>query len=360
MNNCSKDCLYRKEKIEKKCKKVVKYFSNFFRRKYSSSSKKENKIIKNDNESEFSSSATIHTPEECYLKSKQIKQFDLTSEATLYTSPASSVISSANDNFYNKINSSTFPLNNPSINNLQDGYTTNTTYTSANDFIQQNNIQSYDNLAKPSLLKRNITRASFYSLSPTKSTFKIPTGNHIPLKLEDRLDTTIPIINNNIAEQIRMKIPALYKEAIHWKLLYSIDQHGLSLNTLYSNIKHAGPCIMAITTDNNEIFGAFTSEPFDPTISSNYYGSGLSFIWKVNDHGDVDFYQTTSGSNQYFMLADNHFIAMGGGNGKFGFYLNENLIDGYISPCMTFNYDSDIIENECFECIGLEIWGFEF
>jgi len=47
-------------------------------------------------------------------------------------------------------------------------------------------------------------------------------------------------------------------------------------------------------------------------------------------------------------------------DGKFGFYLNENLIDGYISPCMTFNYNSDIIENENFECYGLEIWGFEF
>ncbi|ORX86268.1 TLD-domain-containing protein [Anaeromyces robustus] len=162
-----------------------------------------------------------------------------------------------------------------------------------------------------------------------------------------------------MAEQIRTKIPTLYKEAIKWKLLYSIDQHGLSLKTLYSNIKHAGPCVMAITTENDEVFGAFTSEPFDPTVSKNYYGSGLSFIWKLNEQGNIDFYQAIN-SNQYYMLADKHFIAMGGGNGKFGFYLNENLIDGYISPCMTYNYDRDITESENFECYGLEIWGFEF
>ena len=94
------------------------------------------------------------------------------------------------------------------------------------------------------------------------------------------METTIPIIDNKIAEQIRTRIPHLYKEAIKWKLLYSIDQHGLSLNTLYSNIKHAGPCVMAITTENDEVFGAFTSEPFDPDISKSYYGSGLRLVVK--------------------------------------------------------------------------------
>jgi len=333
MNN-GKDYSNKKEKIEKKCKNILKLLSKFFRIKCIS---REIKYIENDNLSDISNSATIGTSEDCYFnKQRQLKNYDLSSEATLYTSNASSVFTSTNDIYNTKINSSAYP----------------------NDFNPQNNIYSFDNISKQPFLKHNITNASFYS--PSKSPCIIPSGDQIPLKLEDRYDSTIPVINNRIAEQIRTRIPALYKEAIHWKLLYSIDQHGLSLKTLYSNIKHAGPCVMAITTKNNEIFGAFTSEPFDPSISNNYYGSGLSFIWKVNDHDNVDFYQSMGGSNQYYILADNHFIAMGGGNGKFGFYLNENLIDGYISPCMTFNYDSSIIENENFECYGLEIWGFEF
>lgn len=186
-----------------------------------------------------------------------MKNYDLSSEATLYNSTASSVFTSTNDIYNNKVNSS----------------------TCLNDFNQQNNFYSFDNLSKQPFFKHNITNASFYS--PSKSTFIIPSGDHIPLKLEDRNDTTYPIINNRIAEQIRTRIPALYKEAIHWKLLYSIDQHGLSLKTLYSNIKHAGPCVMAIITENNEIFGAFTSEPFDPTISNSYYGSGLRLVYII-------------------------------------------------------------------------------
>jgi len=36
---------------------------------------------------------------------------------------------------------------------------------------------------------------------------------------------------------------------------------------------------MAITTENDEVFGAFTSEPFDPSISNRYYGSGLRLVF---------------------------------------------------------------------------------
>jgi len=353
-NNC-KDYSCKKEK---KSKKISRFFSDIFKRK-KHSSKKDNTIDENDTLSNISNCATINPPEECFIKPHQIKLFDSTSEATLYSSTTSSAVSSTNDILYNKINSSTFPPNLSSNNATTNN--SNNTYISANEFYQQNHLKTYDISSSPKqkFLNRNITRASFYSTPSISYTNIIPSGNHIPLKLQDRHESTIPIINNKIAEQIRTKIPNLYKEAIYWKLLYSIDQHGLSLKTLYSNIKHSGPCVMAITTDNDEVFGAFIPEPFDPTIGNKYYGSGLSFIWKLNEQGNIDFYQAIN-SNQYFMLADNHFIAMGGGNGKFGFYLNENLIDGYISPCMTYNYNSDITENENFECIGLEIWGFEF
>lgn len=343
-------------KKEKKSKKIGKFFSELFKKKHHS---KKDIVIENDNLSDISNCTTINSPDECYIKTLN-KPFDTTSEATLYCSSNSSAVSSNNDIYFNKINSSTFPSNNPPFLNInKNSSNTSVTYTSANDFYHRNNLQTYDISSNQKFLNRNITRASFYSSPSVSTPFIIPSGNHIPLKLEGRLETSIPILTNRMAEQIRTKIPSLYKEAIHWKLLYSIDQHGLSLNTLYSNIKHAGPCVMAITTENDEVFGAFTSEPFDPTISNRFYGSGLSFIWKLNDNGNIDFYQAIS-SNQYYMLADNHFIAMGGGNGKFGFYLNENLIDGYISPCMTFGYNSDITENENFECYGLEIWGFEF
>jgi hypothetical protein len=348
--NSTKDYSSKKEK--KNRNKIGKFFSDIFKKKRSS--KKD--IIENDNLSDVSNCATVNAPDDCYLKQLQSKHLDSSSEATLFNSSNSSALSSTNDIYYHKINSSTFPPNSSPI--QIDSDNGSNTITSANEFYQ-NQLKTYDITAKQNFLNRNITRASFYSTPSYSYSNIIPSGDHIPLKLYERLETTIPIIDNKIAEQIRTRIPHLYKEAIKWKLLYSIDQHGLSLNTLYSNIKHAGPCVMAITTENDEVFGAFTSEPFDPDISKSYYGSGLSFIWKLNEQGNVDFYQAKS-SNQYYLLADSHFIAMGGGDGKFGFYLNENLIDGYISPCMTFNYNSDIIENENFECYGLEIWGFEF
>ncbi|ORX50753.1 TLD-domain-containing protein [Piromyces finnis] len=347
MNN-TKD---RSSKYEKKNKKKIrKFFKNIFKKK--SSSKKED--IEYDNLSDVSNCATINAPDEYNRKYSQLTQFDSSSEATIINP---SVTSSTNDIYYNRFNSSTFPPNTSKIQNEFDSK--GNTITSANEFYQHNQLKPFNISSNQNFLNSNITRASFYSIPSYSYSNIIPSGDHIPLKLIGRNELTTPIINNWVAEQIRTKIPHLYKEAIKWKLLYSIDQHGLSLNTLYSNVKHAGPCVMAIITDNDEIFGAFTPEPFDPTISKSYYGNGLSFIWKLNNRNNVDFYQSKN-TNQYYMLADNHFIAMGGGNGKFGLYLNENLIDGYLSPCMTFDYNSNILENENFECFGLEIWGFEF
>jgi len=297
-------------KKEKKSKKIGKIFSDLFKKKHNN--KKEVETIENDEISVVSNCATINTSEDCYIKPVLNKQYD--SETTLYSSTNSSIYgfnktlsptSSTNDIFYNKINSSTFPP----VTHNDCNASCNLSYSSATDFCNKNCLSINDISPKQNNLNnnRNITRASFYSTPPV-----IIPNNRIPLKLIERDETTIPILNNNMAEQIRTKIPNLYKEAIKWKLLYSIDQHGLSLKTLYSNIKHAGPCVMALTTENDEIFGAFTSEPFDPSVSNNYYGSGLSFIWKLNKHGNIDFYQAIN-SNRYYMLADKHFIAMGGG-----------------------------------------------
>jgi hypothetical protein len=38
-----------------------------------------------------------------------------------------------------------------------------------------------------------------------------------------------------------------------WTLLYSLDQHGISLSTLYRKVKGKGPCVLAIKNANNEV-----------------------------------------------------------------------------------------------------------
>jgi Fe2+ or Zn2+ uptake regulation protein len=51
----------------------------------------------------------------------------------------------------------------------------------------------------------------------------------------------------------------ILKEALDWKLIYSMDQHGISLHTMYRNcsLLTESTCIVALKDDKGEIYGAF-------------------------------------------------------------------------------------------------------
>jgi len=176
------------------------------------------------------------------------------------------------------------------------------------------------------------------------------------INLKGRNECTLPVLTEYLAEIVRSRLPNLLQEATTWNLLYSMDQHGARLSTLYRMIKDQGPCVVALKNSENEIFGAFISEPFDPS-NHGFFGTPECFLWKSNKYQFKKYSATHI--NQYFMLADPTFIAMGGGNGNFGFYLDEDIQFGYSSVCDTFNNEILTEENE-FECYGCEIWGLEF
>ncbi|KAG4090307.1 TLD-domain-containing protein [Neocallimastix lanati (nom. inval.)] len=176
------------------------------------------------------------------------------------------------------------------------------------------------------------------------------------INLKGRNDNTLPVLSEYLAEIIRSRLPNLLQEATTWNLLYSMDQHGARLSTLYRLIKDQGPCILILKNSSKEIFGAFISEPFDP-INRGFFGTPECFLWKSNNYQFKKYSATHS--NQYFMLAEPEFIAMGGGNGNFGFYLDEDIHFGYSSACDTY-YNEVLTEDNEFECYGCEVWGFEF
>lgn len=176
------------------------------------------------------------------------------------------------------------------------------------------------------------------------------------INLKGRYDDTLPILTEYLAEIIRSRLPNLLQEATTWNLLYSMDQHGARLSTLYRLIENQGPCVVVLKNSENEVFGAFVSEPFNPS-NKGFFGTPECFLWKANKYQFKKFDATNR--NQYFMLADPTHIAMGGGNGNFGLYLDEDIQFGYSSVCDTFDNELLTEDNE-FECYGCEIWGFEF
>ncbi|SPO21354.1 uncharacterized protein UTRI_00831 [Ustilago trichophora] len=271
----------------------------------------------------------------------------------------------------------------------------------------------------------------------TSSTRKWNTGHwtldekekrSIPVTLSDRREETESVIEPFHAWRLQALLPPRLQLGKRWSLLYSLDQHGISLQTLYhrvaagldptkaarivsgtqqggddnsaegwlrgasretqeamgtrgstsngrkmhvggglSSISDAG-LIIAIKDENDNVFGAFVNEKLRP--QQHYYGSGECFLWKTTTSGQegersVEKYRWT-GKNDYMILSESTFLSVGGGEGKFGLWVDGALEKGVSSSCPAF--DNEVLcddkvrgqgrrEGEArFVCYGLEVW----
>nr|CDI51672.1 conserved hypothetical protein [Melanopsichium pennsylvanicum 4] len=276
----------------------------------------------------------------------------------------------------------------------------------------------------------------------TSSTRKWNTGHwtldeeqkrSIPVTLSDRRAETETVIEPFHASRLQALLPPRLQLGKRWSLLYSLDQHGISLQTLYhrvaagldpatagrsvsgaqpgnnednvaegwlrgasretreaiqarsttigrkmhvggglSSISDAG-LVIAIKDERDNVFGAFVNEKLRP--QQHYYGSGECFLWRTTSSGSpgsanedgraVEKYRWT-GKNDYMVLSESTFLSVGGGEGKFGLWVDGALEKGISSYCSAF--DNEVLcdarergkgrkDGEGrFECYGLEVW----
>ncbi|KAL0094998.1 TLD-domain-containing protein [Phycomyces blakesleeanus] len=178
-----------------------------------------------------------------------------------------------------------------------------------------------------------------------------------PIKFGHRDSQTYECLDKNLAENLRSHLPSRIATSTQWDLLYSLDQHGASLNTFYSCLKDQGPCLLILENSEEETFGAYISEPFQS--GSLYYGSGECFLWKIEPNCQkVEVYPWTM-ANNYLIFSNQDCIALGGGNGQFGLWIHSDLMHGHTESCATFGNPS-LGNDSNFECVALEVWGFRF
>ncbi|KAJ1929567.1 oxidation resistance protein 1 [Tieghemiomyces parasiticus] len=183
------------------------------------------------------------------------------------------------------------------------------------------------------------------------------------LTLQGRRPDSDVVLTQTVARQLQPSLPVRLRLASTWKLLYSTSQHGISMATLFRQVQRKGPCILAIRDTQDNVFGAFLSDPLQPHPS--YYGSGECFLWKAvadtTTAATTPSSSTTSGSgsaasgndgalarltdvrvykwkntNEYFILTEPDFIAVGGGDGRFGLWLDGEFDQGHSATCPTF------------------------
>ncbi|KAJ3036539.1 oxidation resistance protein 1 [Rhizophlyctis rosea] len=184
------------------------------------------------------------------------------------------------------------------------------------------------------------------------------------IHLKGRNPLTEQIMTEELAEKIRLHLPPLLRESTVWQLVYSLDQHGISLNTLYKRAaEDHGPQLLVIKDSDENVFGAFGSEHFH--VRTGYYGTGSCFLFKQSSSpenvdggsGEVKVFHAT-GENDYLMLSEPHFIALGGGEGHFGLWISEDLFHGHSGPCLTFGNER-LGDRPEFDVLGVEVWGFK-
>ncbi|XP_066269566.1 oxidation resistance protein 1-like isoform X4 [Branchiostoma lanceolatum] len=178
------------------------------------------------------------------------------------------------------------------------------------------------------------------------------------LEVEDSLPQPTLLVKSNLLDSKHVSQLAQFlpprTEGYAWMLIYSTFEHGISLTTLYKKMVGIdSPALLVVQDSENNVFGALTSSPVK--ISEHFYGTGESFLFTFFQ--DFKVYKWT-GDNTFFIKGDKDCLAIGGGDGQFGLWLDEMLYHGRTHTCTTFN-NQLLTSQEDFTIKGLEAWGFE-
>uniref|UniRef100_A0A8C4X1Z0 Oxidation resistance 1b n=1 Tax=Eptatretus burgeri TaxID=7764 RepID=A0A8C4X1Z0_EPTBU len=157
----------------------------------------------------------------------------------------------------------------------------------------------------------------------------------------------------HIEKQLTVELPPR-TVGYPWTLLYSTSEHGMSLKTLYRTMSNTdAPVLLVIKDTDKQVFGALASDPFK--VSDHFFGTGETFLFAFNPA--FKSYKWT-GENMFFIKGDMDSLAIGGGSGQFGLWLDEDLYHGRSHFCKTFNNDT-LSKKEDFFIQELECWVFE-
>lgn len=218
------------------------------------------------------------------------------------------------------------------------------------------------------------------------------------------------LLSTALAEEIRLLFPPRLQLVNEWMLLYSLEQDGVSLGTLYKNTQdhfgERGGFVLVVRDGGGGIFGAYLSDA--PRPSTSFYGNGECFLWRAhllnslpeltanlppppsedtthavrmttvatskkngdtllgNEDADRTGSNTPerirfkafpySGVNDYMIFCEHSYLSVGGGDGHYGLWLDDNLENGVSDTCPTFGNEPLSDDGKKFKVMGVELW----
>ncbi|KAF1965056.1 TLD-domain-containing protein [Bimuria novae-zelandiae CBS 107.79] len=220
------------------------------------------------------------------------------------------------------------------------------------------------------------------------------------------------LLSKALAEEIRLLVPPRLQLVDAWEVVYSLEQNGVSLATLYKKAEEyrgrRGGFVLVVRDASGGVFGAYLSDA--PHPQSHFFGNGECFLWRAHvlpalpdlanlppppsadtthavrmttiasptkskqgalsppnsEHASRSGTSTPerirfkafpySGVNDYMIFCEQSYLSVGGGDGHYGLWLDDNLENGVSSPCPTFGNEPLSDEGNKFEVLGVELW----
>lgn len=151
-------------------------------------------------------------------------------------------------------------------------------------------------------------------------------------------------------------MPPRFRLCTRWNLLYGSTEHGFSLSTLFNQcIRHNGPTLTIVRDDGDAVFGVFGTEAWRPHFG--HYGTGECFLFRIESDGRIKRYGST-GKNAYYMISETTYLAAGCGEGRFGLWIDGELLNGLSQAVPTFGNEC-LASAERFKCVNIEVWGLD-
>lgn len=177
--------------------------------------------------------------------------------------------------------------------------------------------------------------------------------------------TSSIVTSNEMLYTIWSWLPARYA-VCQPELLYTSEEHGTSLRTLYTRIENHQPTLILIKTTTDEVFGAFCSMYWRERKKSNknvyYFGTGETFVFTLSPERKkyewVGLHEeNVSNTANMFLAGDSKILTIGGGNGE-AIQLDENLLHCRTEHCDTFD-NPPLCSDQDFTCKVVEVYGFQ-
>ncbi|EGG17208.1 TLDc domain-containing protein [Cavenderia fasciculata] len=183
------------------------------------------------------------------------------------------------------------------------------------------------------------------------TTLENNTPTHKPTK--NNFKTSSDILSSDDILWLQSFLPLRHNDDV-FEMIYSTNKHGISIKTFFSRLYNRSPCIMAIKDDRGQVFGAYTADPWN-TEKKIHYGSGETFLFKINDHANRNKFSWTRKNDDFMLSTKEAFVSMGSGGKGVGLWIDEDLFYGSSNRCATFD-NEPLASTTDFKIMELEVW----